>query len=109
VNVPGWGSYSFLFGPLVALMVVAVLALLLRWTFSHGTSLVERPSRAGREGDYGLLVPVAQPATFVEAEIARRRLGEVGIRATLAPTTDGPRVMVFERDAARARAHLTVG
>ncbi len=104
--MPGWGSYSFLFGPLVALLLVAFLALLLRWTFGRGRSLVEKPSRPGAETEYGLLVPVAQPATFVEAEIARRRLGEVGIRATLAPTTDGPRVMVFERDAASARAHL---
>jgi len=104
--MPGWGSYSFLFGPLVALLLVAFLTLVLRWTFSHGRSLVEKPSRPGSESEYGLLVPVAQPATFVEAEIARRRLGEVGIRATLAPTTDGPRVMVFERDAARAREHL---
>lgn len=104
--MPSWGSYSFLFGPLVAMVLVALLTLLLRWTFSHGQSLVEKPSRAGSETEYGLLVPVAEPATFVEAEIARHRLGEVGIRATLAPTTQGPRVMVFERDAARARTHL---
>lgn len=102
----GWGSYTFLFGPLVALVAVAVLALLLRWTFSRGTSLVEKRPRTGRESDYGLLVPVAQPATFTEAEAARRRLAEVGIRATLAPTIDGLRVMVFARDAAGARAHL---
>lgn len=104
--MPGWGSYSFLFGPLVALLIVAVLALVLRWAFGHGTSLVEKPSRTGAASDYGLLVPVAQPATFVEAEMARLRLVEIGIRATLAPTTDGPRVMVFARDAEAARAHL---
>ena len=104
--MPSWGSYSLLFGPLVALLLVAVLTLLLRWTFSRGRSLVERPSRPGNETEYGLLVPVAQPSTFVEAEVIRRRLGEVGIRATLAPTTEGPRVMVFDRDAGSARAHL---
>jgi membrane protein implicated in regulation of membrane protease activity len=101
-----WGSYSYLFGPVVAFCLVAVLALLLRWTFGRGRSVVERPSRRGRAADYGLLVAVAEPATFVEAEMIRRSLDDVGIRATLAPTTEGPRVMVFEGDAVAARAHL---
>lgn len=98
VPVPLWESYSYAFGPLVALAAVLVLVLLLRWTFSRGRSLVERPSEAGAEQDYGLLQAVAAPPTFVEAEMLRRRLLEHGIRATLAPTTEGPRVMVFPRD-----------
>lgn len=104
--MPTWGSYSYLFGPVVALLLVAVLALLLRWTFSRGRSLVEKPPRSGSASDYGLLVPVADPPTFVEAELIRLTLEDVGIRATLAPTTDGPRVMVFEADVKAARAHL---
>jgi len=101
-----WGSYSYLFGPVVAFLLVALLALLLRWTFARGRSLVERPSRRGGASDYGLLVAVAEPATFVEAELIRLELTDAGIRATLAPTTAGPRVMVFEADAGSARAHL---
>ena len=104
--MPSWGSYSFLFGPLVALLLVALLTLLLRWTFGRGRSLVQRRPMAGGADEYGLLVPVAEPATFVEAELIRRRLVDVGIRATLAPTTEGPRVMVFGADAPAARAHL---
>lgn len=100
--MPSWGSYSFLFGPLVAFALVAVFALVLRWAFSRGHSLVQGPVRRGAPDDYGLLVAVAEPGTFIEAELAARRLREAGLRATLAPTSDGPRVMVFERDRARA-------
>lgn len=98
----GGSPYSYSW-PLLALVALAVLALLLRWTFARGTSLVERRSAQGAETDYGVLVPVAAPATFVEAEMLRARLVDAGLRATLAPTTDGPRVLVFPRDAAAAR------
>jgi hypothetical protein len=98
-----WGSLSFVFGPLVAFGVLGVLVLLLRWTFSHKGSLVPRPARPGRPSDYGLLVAVAKPSTFVEAEVIRRHLEAAGVRATLAPTTAGPAVMVFPDDAPAAR------
>ncbi|GAA2021407.1 hypothetical protein WDZ16_05285 [Pseudokineococcus marinus] len=104
--MPQWGSYSFLFGPLVAFCVVGVLALLLRWTWARGSSLVPGRARSGAPTDYGLLVPVAEPATFVEAEVLRQKLEREGLRATLAPTTDGPRVLVFPRDQEVARAIL---
>ena len=101
-----WGSYSFLFGPLLALLAVGVIVLLLRWAFSSGHSLVERRPRQGTEREYGLLVTVAAPTTFVEAEVIRRTLETAGVRATLAPTVQGPRVMVFPEDAQVARALL---
>ncbi|WP_336923304.1 hypothetical protein [Aquipuribacter sp. SD81] len=106
--MPDWGSYSYAFGPLVGLAAVAVLVLLLRWTFTRGKSLVERRSVPGGEEDYGLLVPVARPSTFVEAELLRQRLLAHDIRATLAPTTAGPRVMVWPRDEHLAREVLRV-
>lgn len=101
-----WGSYSFAFGPLVALAAVGVLALLLRWAFSGGHSLVERRPDVGSPEQYGLLVPVAEPPTFVEAEMLRQRLSDAGLRATLAPTTEGPRVLVFPEDVKSARLVL---
>ena len=101
-----WGSWSFVYGPMIALAVVGVFALLLRWTFSRGHSLVERRPRTGDPGDYGLLVTVAAPASFAEAELIRARLVGLGIRATLAPTTQGPRVLVFPDEARTARALL---
>ena len=90
----------------MALFVVGLLVLLLRWTFRRGHSLVAAPPRRGGERDYGLLEPVAEPATFVEAELIRVMLQEHGVRATLAPTTDGPRVLVFAEEARAARVVL---
>ena len=101
-----WVGYSSAAGPLLALAAVGVLALLLRWAFSPGHSLVERRPSTGAPGEYGLLVPVAEPPTFVEAEVMRRRLVDAGLRATLAPTTDGPRVLVFPEDVKSARLVL---
>jgi hypothetical protein len=101
-----WGDHSSALTPLLALGVVGVLALLLRWAFAHGNSLVERRPRRGGEQEYGVLVPVAAPPTFVEAEMMRRRLVDAGLRATLAPTTEGPRVLVFPEDADMARVLL---
>jgi hypothetical protein len=102
---PG-SEWAFLWGPGIALLVVGLLALLLRWTFSHGSSLVERAARPGHEDEYGALVPVASPGSVVEAELLRLRLVDAGIRATLARTVDGPRVMVFPEEARTARALL---
>lgn len=101
-----WGSYSSFYGPVVAVAAVALLVLLLRWTFGRSRSLVARPSRRGGEHEYGLLVAVASPASFVEAELIRARLVAAGVRATLAPTTSGPRVMVFPQEERAARAVL---
>lgn len=100
------GPYAFLVGPALALLVVGVLALLLRWAFSTGGSLVQRRPVRGGAGSYGLLVAVSEPGTFIEAEMMVRRLTDAGLRATLAPTTEGPRVMVFPEDLPRARTVL---
>jgi hypothetical protein len=104
--VPSWGSYSYLFGPMIAFGLVGLFALLLRWAFGRGRSLVARPGRPGHADEYGLLVTVAAPPTFVEAELVRRRLQDAGVRATLAPTIEGPRVLVFPQDERAARALL---
>ena len=49
---------------------------------------------------------MASPGTYVEGEILRRTLEAAGVRATLASTLDGPRVLVFPDDAGRAREIL---
>jgi len=105
--VSSWGSLSYAFGPLLAFGCVGVLTLLLRWAFSGGRSLVERRSPSAAPTEYGLLVRVAAPPTFIEAELLRRRLEDAGLRATLAPTTEGPAVMVFPKDVSKARGLLT--
>lgn len=97
---------SFVAGPLVGFVVIGFLILVLRWAFGRGGSLIPGPARRGPPTDYGLLVEVAAPRTADDADRAARRLTAAGIQATIAPTTAGPRVMVWPRDEARARALL---
>jgi hypothetical protein len=99
-------SYSYAIGPIMAFVFLGVLILLLRWAFRRGVSVVAAPPRKGTTDDYGLLVPIATPPTYVEGEIMRRSLEDAGIRATLAQTLEGPRVMVWPGDEQRARAQL---
>ncbi len=99
-------TLSFVAWPLVAIAAVGVLMLILRWAYSPGHSLVERRPHQGDPDEYGVLTTVAAPATFIEGEQLRLRLAASGIRATLAPTTQGPRLMVFPDDAKTARALL---
>jgi len=100
-------SFSYIFGPLVAFLAIGVLVLVLRWAFSsRKTSVVAAAPKAGTQEEYGMLVAVASPATYIDGEIARRRLEEAGIRANLAQTLDGPRVMVWPKDEGRAREVL---
>ena len=96
-------AFSYLGAPLVALALVGLLAVALRWTFARGRSVVAPRPKVGAEDDYGMLVVVSAPPSFIEAEVHRTQLVDAGIRATLAPTADGPRVLVFPRDLERAR------
>ena len=95
-----WGSYSYAFGPVVAVAILGLLVVLLRWTFRRGGSLI---TPRGRDDQYGLLTPVASPPDYASGELLRLRLEEEGIRANLAATLDGPRIMVFPRDVDRAK------
>ena len=105
--MPSWNSYSPLYGQLMAFVAVGVLVLILRWAYSgSGRSLVERVSRPGGEDEYGLLVAIASPATYIEGEMMRQRLTDAGLCATLATTTEGPRLMVFRQDEREARRTL---
>jgi len=101
-----WGSYSYLFGPIIAFAAIGVLSLVLRWAFTRGGSLVERRAASGPEAEYGLLVSVASPATYVQGELLRQSLLDAGLKATLAQTDEGPRLMVFRADEAAARRLL---
>jgi hypothetical protein len=100
------GQVNFLLPPLLAFIGLGVLVLILRWAFSRGHSVVAAPGRPGAPDDYGLLVPIASPATYIDGEMTRRMLEEAGIKANLATTHDGPRLMVFPRDEERARSLL---
>lgn len=105
-RMPSWGSFSYAFGPIVAIGLIAVFVLVLRWAFGGRSSVVAAPPKQGAADEYGMLVPVASPGSYAEGEMLRRGLEDVGIRSNLATTLDGPRVMVWPEDEQRARAHL---
>jgi hypothetical protein len=73
---------------------------------ARGKSLVERVPVVGGEGEYGMLVSVAQPGNHIEGEMLRQKLIAVGIKATLTQTKDGPRIFVFPEEESAAKAHL---
>jgi hypothetical protein len=102
--MPTWGSYSYVYGPMMALVAIGVLVLVLRWAFGRGSSVVERPPQRGNPDQYGLLDAVAAPGTYIEAELLRQRLESSDIKATVAMTNDGPRVMVWPDDRQRAES-----
>ena len=85
---------------------VGILSLILIWAFKRGKSVIERTPRVGKEDEYGALVVIASPNTYIEGELMRLKLATSEIRANLAQTKDGPRLYVFERDEKIARAVL---
>jgi hypothetical protein len=88
---------------------VGVMILILRWAFARGTSVVERPVKPGNPEEYGMLTPIATPNNYIEGEVLRRTLVDSGIRASLAQTNDGPRIMVWPKDVDSAKAILKKG
>lgn len=103
--MPGMGSYSFLFGPLLALAAIGLLLWVARG-MSGQSSVVERPARRGAPEEYGLMIPVASPDTPAGAEAVLSRLAAEGIRGRSVATESGQRVMVWAEDVSRARSVL---
>lgn len=105
-GVAPWGSFRFLEEPVLAFAAVAVLGLLLRWTFTHGKSLVRPPARVGAPEDYGMLRPVTAARDYEQAERVVAVLAARSIRGITVATTAGLRVMVWHEDLERAQAAL---
>jgi hypothetical protein len=95
---------AYLLGPGIALVVVGLLALVLRWAYGG-----ERPSPAAlnADPDLGLLTEVATVPDTPTGRQLRALLSDAGIRSTLSTDRAGRlRVLVFEPDAERARRLL---
>jgi hypothetical protein len=106
----GWhtGRVTGVVGPIVALLVVAFLALLLRWTF--GSAGMPGPVPDGKGSDFGLLENVALAHSAGEANALRAVLSDAGIRSTTAVAGRGRvRVLVFAADSERAKALVGPG
>ncbi len=86
--------------------VLGVLIILLRWAFSRGSSVVERPKHIGTDDEYGLLKVVAAPMNHIEGEMMRQKLISHGIKASLTQTKSGPRLFVFPEELKAAEAIL---
>ncbi|WP_104525010.1 hypothetical protein [Blastococcus atacamensis] len=86
-------------GPLVAVVVLALLALFTRWAFGG------RPTAAPSRDDDGLLTRVATLGRRESALQLRALLSDAGIRSTVRfPGAHRAEVLVFPEDADRARA-----
>lgn len=83
---------------LMGFLVVGIFIIILRWSFSTGKSLIERPKKIGNTSDYGLLVEVTQPKNMVVGEMMRQHLLTNGLKANLSQTTNGVSLLVFSRD-----------
>lgn len=87
-------------GPVVAVVVMALLVLFMRWAFGTGYGRDRR--RQAR--DDGLLVCVATLSRRESALALRAVLSDAGIRSTVrTPVPGRADVLVFPEDADRAR------
>ena len=98
------GSLPFLVGPFIALLMIGLCSLFLRWAFSSRTP----PSRGP---DEELLTPVATLTRRESALALRAVLSDAGIRSTIRePAANRTDVLVFPEDLDRARVlALSVG
>lgn len=105
-SVGSFGSYSFLVGPVIALIAVVGLLLVAKWMTGGRASLIAEEPTPGAAEEYGLMIPVASPRNERAATEVEARLAEAGLRARSVQTTQGWRVMVWAEDVSRARAVL---
>ncbi|SFO89603.1 hypothetical protein SAMN05660464_1443 [Geodermatophilus dictyosporus] len=96
------GSLSYIAGPVVAVVVMVLLALFMRWAFGTGGSGSVR--RRPAPSDDGLLTRVATLSRRESALAFRAVLSDAGIRSTVrCPSPHRADVLVFPEDASRAR------
>ncbi|MBM7805605.1 hypothetical protein JOD57_001442 [Geodermatophilus bullaregiensis] len=96
------GSLSYIAGPVVAVAVMVLLTLFMRWAF--GTGGTGRAHRRPAPSDDGLLTRVATLSRRESALALRAVLSDAGIRSTVRfPAAHRADVLVFPEDAARAR------
>jgi hypothetical protein len=100
------GTDQYVVGPVIAIVILCLLAVLARWVFGTGRSHSARrvlPPATGT-ADHGLLRPIAELPDRAAGAAVRAVLSEAGIRSTLGVRRDGSvQVLVFPDDEDRAR------
>lgn len=105
-------SYHYVVGPVLAMVVIAVLAVVMRWIFGNGTSRTAATAAANRglPVDHGLLRAVAELPDRAAGSALRAVLSDAGIRSTLGVRKDGRvQVLVFADDLDAARRLVPPG
>jgi hypothetical protein len=91
---------------IIALLVVGLLVLILRWVWGRPRSR-SAPPDASESPNLGLLTVVASALPRNDALACRARLGGAGIRSSMSKRSDGMLdVLVFHADVDDARALL---
>jgi len=95
----GW----YLVGPMIAIAVVALMTVVLRWALGRDQFRPAGPL----PDDFGLLRVAALVDRLEVAQAVRHTLREAGIRSTISTGLDGLiKILVFPDDAGRARRVL---
>jgi hypothetical protein len=100
-SVPLSSRVEFLVAPLIALLVVALLALVLRWAFGSGGGVRARP-RPGSPGDHGLLMPLLTVRDPQRASQLVATLRAEGVRASLSGPPGRQLILVWPTEVHRA-------
>ena len=106
--VDAGNSSHFVVGPVIAIVMVCLLAVLSKWIFSGRRRTPV--ARTGAPADHGLLRPVAELPDRPAALAMRAVLSDAGIRSTFGVRRDGRvQLLVFPDDEDRARALVPPG
>jgi hypothetical protein len=93
---------------IILLVVLAALAVVMKWTFRPGRPRSGRPVDAADSPDLGMLDVIVANISRDEAMQLRAKLGEAGIRTSMSRRRNGDLdVLVFRDDADAARALLS--
>ena len=99
------GSLHYAVGPVIVFVVLALLALFMRWAFGTGYGRDKRAQAPVPPADDGLLTMVATLSRRESALALRAVLSDAGIRSTVrCPAPHRADVLVFPEDAPRARS-----
>jgi hypothetical protein len=100
-SVPFSPRVEFLLAPVLAILVVALLALVLRWAFGNSGGWRAEP-RPGAPGDQGLLMPLLTVRDPRRAAELVAMLKSKGVRASLSGPPGRQLLLVWPTEVARA-------